>query len=393
MPKTPTVPKAKVKATPKAAPKAKRAAASSAKAIRAAQIATAEALEEEEEKKPAKKRPGRPKKASNPEPAETELDELADGGDEDEDIKNLLIDWTNDLDLTWTLVTAIESDEDTQNSLFPGIGGVKLSGGKPKTHYYYKLAQTCFGEHERYKEAFARATQPAEIAAWCNKIKNRIVASVNKAKAGIKVMGETGAGIGSAAEITPGTALKTKWDEIKAESPWFFHSSSAPDDTHDLTMDSSDDDLPPIPTLESAKRKRDAEAEEDAKPVVKKKTKPQPSLSVPAGPASAAPTKKPTNAKDRFAATVLAEEEMAQRALSLKKEKNRSQKEVALAKIKAEKDIQLAKAQGKRDQKAAKADLIRLRMEQEHQIRLAQIQAQMPAGAGVDAEAPQCTIG
>lgn len=199
MPKTPTVPKAKVKATPKAAPKAKRAAASSAKAIRAAQIATTEALEEEEEKKPAKKRPGRPKKASNPEPAETELGELADGGDEDEDIKNLLIEcvdlpdislsiltrhirsWTNDLDLTWTLVTAIESDEDTQNSLFPGIGGVKLSGGKPKTHYYYKLAQTCFGEHERYKEAFARATQPAEIAAWCNKIKNRIVACVLQA--------------------------------------------------------------------------------------------------------------------------------------------------------------------------------------------------------------------
>jgi hypothetical protein len=145
-------------------------------------------------------------------------------------------------------------------------------------------------------------------------------------------------------------------------------SSSAPDDTHDLTMDSSDDDLPLTPTLKSAKRKRDAEAEEDAKPVMKKKTKLQPSLSAPAGPVSAAPTKKPTNAKDWFAATVLAEEETAQWALSLKKEKNRSQKEVVLAKIKAEKDIQLAKAQGKQDQKAAKVDLIRLRMEQEHQI-------------------------
>jgi PP-loop superfamily ATP-utilizing enzyme len=110
--------------------------------------------------------------------------------------------------------------------------------------------------------------------------------------------------------------------------------------------------------------------EDNVKPVAKR-TKPQPVTSAPAAPA--APAKKPTNAKNRFAATVLAEEETAQRNLSLKKQKNRSQKEVALAKIQVDADYRLmkakAKAADKKVKKAGQMSLIRLRIEQEHEIR------------------------
>ncbi|KAJ6631899.1 hypothetical protein B0H10DRAFT_2206307 [Mycena sp. CBHHK59/15] len=90
-------------------------------------------------------------------------------------------------------------------------------------------------------------------------------------------------------------------------------------------------------------------------------------------PATAAPLqKKPLKSQDKFTATILAEEETAQQALRLKQEKLKAYRELTLAKIQAEKDIQLTHAQAKsdrkRDKQAAKVDLMRLRMEQEHQL-------------------------
>jgi hypothetical protein len=85
--------------------------------------------------------------------------------------------------------------------------------------------------------------------------------------------------------------------------------------------------------------------------------------------------------QDRFAATILAEEETAQQVLSLKREKAKAHKELMLAKIRAETDIQLAhskaKDERKREKQAVKLDLMRLRMEHEHQLKMAQIQAQV----------------
>ncbi|KAJ6534353.1 hypothetical protein B0H19DRAFT_1272073 [Mycena capillaripes] len=436
-----------------------RAAATSKKAVRAHEIAVAEALAEESQK-PTKKMPRSRKKnpTKSAEPAVAEPIEPEPVGDDEEDASSVLIDWTTDL--TWTLITAIESDEQTRDSLFPGIGAIKISGGKPKTHFYWKLAETCFDDHEKYQDAFAKASVASEKRAWSNKIKNRITVLVNKAKDNIKEMGETGAGISSEDEITPDTALTTKWDLMKADSPWFFNvraliaarpnlqpvglgnndsefdtslllpttdgdTSSAPDNTLDYTIDvssDSDEDLPPTakptkrtrvdsvdeekpigkktkpqpstsassavssdsdedlpPTVKTVKRKR-ADSVDKKKPIGKK-TKPQPSTSAPT---ARAPPKKPVNAKDRFAATVLAEEETAQRVLSLKKEKNRSQKDVALAKIHVQGDIQLAKVKAKAAAKMqdneGKMKLAQLKMEQEHQYRLAQLQAQ--AGPG-----------
>ncbi|KAJ7260000.1 hypothetical protein B0H12DRAFT_1069895 [Mycena haematopus] len=205
-------------------PKQKQAATKTPKAKRALEIAASEAQAQAAEQ-PAKKPRGRPRKkeASVPPPcppadhdelnSEPEVTVLGAAGDEESE---LVIDWTSEL--TWTLITAIEDDEDTRDGLFPGIRAIKRTGGKPKTHHYYELAKTCFAEQEKYKDAFS--TKPnstvAELAKhrklWNQKIKNWLTLGctlrlVNKAKENIEMMGQTGATIETEEEISPGTAL------------------------------------------------------------------------------------------------------------------------------------------------------------------------------------------
>ncbi|KAJ7812894.1 hypothetical protein B0H14DRAFT_3751882 [Mycena olivaceomarginata] len=378
--------------------KTKRAVTASAKATRAGDIAAAEALEDEAE--PVKKKRGRPKKKKEETPVSEPVQEDTATDSKDE----IDVEWTKEL--TWTLVTAIESDEATRDSLFPGVGAIKLNGGMPKTHFHYQLAITCFADHPLYEESF----EPAGPKFWRGKIKNRN----RSAKDNMAAMSETGAGIESEAEIGTGTALSTKWDLIKIESPWFFNmrtliaarpnlrpvglgnneteidtsillrtndadaddidtssngandaddTSTAPDDIKDGTRSvepnsDSDDELPAAGAIVAGALKRPRNASSDA---------------------TAAPVKKPTKTKDRFAATVLAEEETAQRALGLKREKVKGQTEVQLAKIRAEADLKIAKQTGdtdrKRRKREARTDLTRLRMEQEHQYRMAQLQS------------------
>ncbi|KAJ6461539.1 hypothetical protein DFH09DRAFT_1495152 [Mycena vulgaris] len=397
----------------------RRAAVKSQQAKNAAAIAAAEARADEADKKAGKKtrKKGPPKSKLRPKPkgnktAASELEEPDELDDEipdaqEAEINNILIDWANDLNLTWTLIGAIEDDKETSASLFPGVGGISRDGGKPKSHFYYKLAQSCFEEHEKYRDAFAKDTIPKKQRAWSNKIKNRLKTLVTKCREHIAEMGETCAGIKNTEEIVPGTPLANKWELIEASgSPWHWrireliaarpnlqpvglgnndteidpsilipshddedNRSSAPDDTTDLPDEftdpvidlagsDSDNSLLSIPTLAaSVKRKREEDVKTPApetKPV--KKTKPQPPTSVPAVPVVA--VKKATSAKERFAATVLAEEETAQRALRLKRERNAGKKEVMLAKIQMETD-----------------------MEQEHLFRMAQIRPQ-PSQAG-----------
>ncbi|KAJ6614407.1 hypothetical protein B0H10DRAFT_2221284 [Mycena sp. CBHHK59/15] len=274
------------------------------------------------------------------------------------------------IELTWELITAIEEDEEIQDGLFPGVGGIPQTGGKPKKHHYYKLACILFLDHPDYKEIFQinpkhTAVQlNAQRKLWTEKVKNKLAPLVAKARENIIEMGETGAEIASEDDILPGMGLTTKWDLIKLESPWFFHlqdliavrpnlqpdglgnndsgydlsllnpshggdgsTSSGFDDTQDLpkqlsepgplddTSD-SDEDLPP--TITKAKRKRkDSDTEftpNTSKPAAPapKKTKPQPAVSVPAPPAVPVGPKKTLNAKDRFSDTIVAEEETQQ---------------------------------------------------------------------------------
>ncbi|KAJ7101039.1 hypothetical protein C8R44DRAFT_888002 [Mycena epipterygia] len=161
-------------------------------------------------------------------------------------------------------------------------------------------------------------------------------------------------------------------------------SSSVPDDTRDLPddliddqergtspiaiNDSSDDsdDIPPVPTLASAKRKENP-APEDNKP--HKKTKPKAAISAPA-PTKTAATK-PVTAKDKFSVAVMAEEETAQQLLKLKWSKQTGRKDVELERLKLQ-------ASAKADKARAKLELARLKLTQEHKYRMAQIGASQP---------------
>ncbi|KAJ6631919.1 hypothetical protein B0H10DRAFT_1937663 [Mycena sp. CBHHK59/15] len=134
-----------------------------------------------------------------------------------EEKDTLFIEWTDEL--TWTLVSGIESDLEMQDGLFPGVGGIARTAGKAKTHYYYELSKHCFANHPQYKDVFAiDPTQNKKLLAkerklWTNKIKNRVGTLVTKTKKDITEMGQTGAGIASEDEIRSGTSFTSKWGE------------------------------------------------------------------------------------------------------------------------------------------------------------------------------------
>ncbi|KAJ6518431.1 hypothetical protein DFH09DRAFT_1331909 [Mycena vulgaris] len=322
-----------------------------------------------------------------------------------------------DFDLTWTLINAIEEAEEIQDGLFPGVGA--------------SSAMICFAKHLKYKEVYAKAILPKQLEAWRDKIKNRAKALVKRRREHITTMEETGAGMTTEDKILPGTELRTKWVEylIKADSPWFFavrtliasrpnlqpvglgntdteidisillrtqydDTSSNFDDTHDLSSEGpdpelsdvqdasgapldissdSDDDIPNVPTLAGTKRQAPATTSKVETKPPKKKTKPVPATSIPAAAAAVLPTKS-KSAKDRFSATIAAEEETHQRALAVKKDWNDARKEVALKKIEMDGEVRLAKARSKQVEKEQKLDLARLKIEQEHQYRMSQLQ-------------------
>ncbi|KAJ7722964.1 hypothetical protein B0H16DRAFT_1895976 [Mycena metata] len=381
-------------------PNTPRAATQSKQAKNALAVAVAEGKEDAKGKQQAPKKRGRPKKKPEPEPEPTppaspEPDEL----EEEEEVQIVAdiddIDWKDEdgIKLTWQLITAIEGADETRASLFPPVGANKISGGRKKSEYQFDLAKKLFAEHPKYKDAFATIATAKDKKFWYSKIKNRLDALIKKVRAQIEEMGQTGAGVENEEDIMPGTALTTKWDLIKKDSPWFFHmrslvgerpnlvhaglgnndsevdmgillssrdhdlddsSSLAADDAADLRTrspsaavsgvdpDGSDSDFAPAPTLASVKQKEkvagkrkqpsgvESSGSLDIKPALKK-TKPMTGISQPA--AKKVSTTKPATIKDKFVATALAEEETAQQLLKLKQSKHEARKEVQLEKL------------------------------------------------------------
>ncbi|KAJ6602020.1 hypothetical protein DFH09DRAFT_1069562 [Mycena vulgaris] len=145
--------------------KPKRAAMTTSKAKKAADIAAAESKETEA---PCKRR-GRPPKNKTVIPDAHEDLGPGEGDDQDtpEDGKagGAVIDWTPEL--TWSLVTAMEEDEDICRGLFPPPGSVKRSGAQPKKHFQWLLAQTLFEQHPQYAEVFSKARRVSPDAGGC----------------------------------------------------------------------------------------------------------------------------------------------------------------------------------------------------------------------------------
>ncbi|KAJ7460255.1 hypothetical protein FB451DRAFT_1270780 [Mycena latifolia] len=411
--------------------KTARKATTTGKAKQAAAIAAAESKEAEEDQ-PRKRGPGRPPKAKATDPA-SEISGL-EGSEDDTGGIAMDIDWNGDTDLTWTMINAIEDEEETRRSLFPPPGSTKRTGGLPKKHYHWILAETSFANHPTYMVAFKKAVKPKDKKSWSDKIKNRLKIITDKTRAQIEMMGQTGAGVESVKDILPGTVLMTKWDEIKLDSPWFWemrsligerpnlrpvgignnsdemdtslllsqnndndHRSSSPDDfpdqlagtgtdtdfVHDVDEEDSDDS-DDSDSGERVKRKRAPTPDPASAKPTAKKTKPQPAISAPAAAATVKPNPaklaKPTTAKDRLTAAVLAEEETAQALLRLKKDKNSAKKAIELAKIEALAKIKVEKAKAKGQERLARLQLARIKMEQAHQLQMAQFGRQSHAG-------------
>ncbi|PIL29067.1 hypothetical protein GSI_09115 [Ganoderma sinense ZZ0214-1] len=145
---------------------------------------------------------------------EDELEEDGSGG-EKKGAKKLLLTpvtpdpmrriWDNNL--TWSLITCI-----SQN---PSMAS---GGSKPKSDFYLELARLLFEDHGRYGEAFAEAKGvPAKLAKWAGKIKNRMNTLEKKTHRYFELMGETGQGISSEADINMNTN-----NSIKAVFLYYF---------------------------------------------------------------------------------------------------------------------------------------------------------------------------
>ncbi|KAJ6514143.1 hypothetical protein DFH09DRAFT_1288159 [Mycena vulgaris] len=330
----------------------KRAAAVSQQAKDAASIAAKEARETDK-KPPPKKRSRSPKSKTVAVPAQ-ELDGLdatdTVAGAQAEEIDNVIIEC---------------SDEDIRDGLFPGAGGIRLSSGKPKAHYYYKLAEICFADHPEYhQEVFAvkpeykavQITQQRKLWTEKSRIKSKSMCAATEFRAGdsytVRLVTKTCENVTEMAvdgrdwrwnhEHRPSYPWDCICDQVGSNitpvglgnsdadfdtslliPPGSSHdndeTSSGREDTGDLSdglsepevvvlddASESDDDILAGPTLVTAGKRKRGEDKRlrgtvPGKPAGKK-TKPQPAISVPATPA--APTsKKATNVKDRFSAT------------------------------------------------------------------------------------------
>ena len=81
-----------------------------------------------------------------------------------------------DVNLNWSLISALEENETINQVLFP-MPGEKATlnvAGKPKTEQQYRLAKILFKDHEEYGAAFAKATTAMDKAVWMLKIKNQL---------------------------------------------------------------------------------------------------------------------------------------------------------------------------------------------------------------------------
>ncbi|KAJ7154919.1 hypothetical protein C8R43DRAFT_1126303 [Mycena crocata] len=153
---------------------------------------------------------------------DSELDELAEPGSK----PALDVNW-KDPQLSVELLMHISENKDIKQALFPPCGpntSTTNGGGKKKVDAQWKLAFLLLGKIEKYKDALAAVSTPKEKQFWANKIKNRLRTMAMITRACIEEMGETGAGIQTAAEIDMSVtnAFTTKWAEIDAAHPWFF---------------------------------------------------------------------------------------------------------------------------------------------------------------------------
>ncbi|KAJ7176371.1 hypothetical protein C8R43DRAFT_1118891 [Mycena crocata] len=132
-----------------------------------------------------------------------------------------------DPDLSVGLLAHIAENKAIKRSLYPPCGpngSTAEGGGKPKVNAHWDLFVLLFGKNPKYTDALAACKTPKERLGYANKIKNRLRAMAKTTLILNKSMGETGAGIESAAEIDMNVTneFTSKWAEYGALFPWYF---------------------------------------------------------------------------------------------------------------------------------------------------------------------------
>ncbi|KAJ6476143.1 hypothetical protein C8R45DRAFT_1216876 [Mycena sanguinolenta] len=170
------------------------------------------------------------KKAAVKAKAKATITEILGEGDDNEEEesdeedsklgKGVQVNWTDDK-LSERLITAISENKSIKRALFLPVGpntSTSKGGGKTKVAVQWQLCVILFGEDPKYKDAIAAATAPKDQLVWANKVKNRLHGMAKMTRGYINLMGETGAGLTSAADIDMSVTNK----EISEACPWFF---------------------------------------------------------------------------------------------------------------------------------------------------------------------------
>ncbi|KAJ7434202.1 hypothetical protein B0H11DRAFT_1664722, partial [Mycena galericulata] len=118
--------------------------------------------------------------------------------------------------LSQALIACIMEDRDIKRALYPPPGpnaSTAKGGGKTKTESQWQLCLNLLGEDPKYQEALDAVKTKKEQVAYANKIKNRLRTMAKLTRVYMTEMGETGAGIRSAAEIDTNVtnSFTTRW--------------------------------------------------------------------------------------------------------------------------------------------------------------------------------------
>ncbi|KAF7791807.1 hypothetical protein EIP86_002831 [Pleurotus ostreatoroseus] len=144
-----------------------------------------------------------------------------DQGDNDEKAKGNTV-WNDER--SFELLRTISEHPDISRVIYPPEGGnasTQQGGGKSKTEFYFKLCYFMFPNDISVLDTLKTASAQKP---WGMKIKNRLKSMEKTVREHVQEMGETGAGISKEDEIDMSldNELTNKWAIIKLTCPWFF---------------------------------------------------------------------------------------------------------------------------------------------------------------------------
>ncbi|KAI5777174.1 hypothetical protein EDC01DRAFT_636106 [Geopyxis carbonaria] len=117
--------------------------------------------------------------------------------------------------MTWKLLGVLEDHDNYRRAVWPRPGD--RSTGETKISWCERVARTMLEDNTEYADLVEK-----ELRFYGNSVKGKLRKLQVLYKQKKEEMGETGAGLGGADEITEGSDLANKWEEIQKECPYFY---------------------------------------------------------------------------------------------------------------------------------------------------------------------------